>query len=407
MTAAHGGYGSEKVPLGGGAAICERLCRVWAGDPEIDLHLFAPGPNPPEGVTYHRLELLEQPPSSLDELTYARFCRQFERGITDGILALEGVDAVFSHDISEGPDFARLAAAGVTCLPIFHVDVVDFFNRIYLKGIFPVERVARWAASMPLPDVLKLVFTKQQAAVRHCPALILPSAAMGEVMARCYPELGRTEVVGWGSPEPVFAQDQVDEAAHELRRELGLGPGQPFLVTLSRISPEKGQDRLLEALRLGRQRGELPPGLQLAICGQPAFMQGQRFFARLQKLAGDLPVLFPGHLGGLRKQAFLRAADLFVVASRHESYGLTTLEALQQGCPVVAVESYGTRATVEPSFGRLVPPGAELSLRLWCTVRDLLEREAEPLKAAARAYADRHTFARAAQRLKSLAGELA
>ncbi|MCA9796578.1 MAG: hypothetical protein KC910_32440, partial [Candidatus Eremiobacteraeota bacterium] len=287
MTAAHGGYGSEKVPLGGGAAICERLCRVWAGDPDIDLHLFAPGPNPPEGVTYHRLELLEKAPSSLDELTYARFCRQFERGITDGILALGEVDAVFCHDISEGPDFAHLAAAGVSCLPIFHVDVVDFFNRIYLQGIFPVEKVARWASRVPLPDLLKLVFNKQREAVRHCPVLILPSAAMGEVMGRCYPELGRTEVVGWGSPEQVFAQTEIDQAALEVRRELGLEPGQPLLVTLSRLSPEKGQDRLLEALRLGRQRGELPTGLQLAICGQPAFMQGQRFFSRLKNLARD------------------------------------------------------------------------------------------------------------------------
>ncbi len=395
MTAAHGGYGSERVPLGGGAAICERLCDFWKDDPELEIHLCAPGPNPPPGVVYHHQPLLDVPPSSLDEFRYARFCRSFEASVTNCILGLGEVDAVLAHDISEGPDFQKLAQAGIACLPIFHVDVVDFFNRIYLKELLPVEKVVAFFRALPAyPDLLKLVFEKQEQAVRTSPCLIVPCPAMKQVLQKCYPGLDPTkiEAVGWGAPEAVPAE----APALEKRG--------PLLITLSRISPEKGQDRLLQALEWGHRRGEIPPGLEVAICGGPAFMQGEQFYRQLKRMAArcPVPVHFPGHLGGQRKHSYLQSADLFVVGSRHESYGLTTLEALQHGCPVVAVESWGTQATIEPEFGRLVPPGNELPLRLWCAIRDLLEADRSKLRQAAQAYARRHTFGKAAGHLKQL-----
>lgn len=367
MTAAHGGYGSEKVPLGGGAAVCERLCRVWAADPKVELHLAAPGPSPPEGLHYHHTDLLRQPPSSLNEFAYATFSREFERQTTAIILA-EKPDLVVAHDIAEGPDFAALDRAGIPCFAVFHVDVVDFFNRIYMKNLLAPERLTQLhRRGFPLPDILKLVFEKQALAVRHCRRLVVPSDPMAEVLSRCYPGCEpRLTVLPWGAPE-----DQPPPA------ELvgSLKPAGPLLVTLSRLSPEKGQHRLLQALRLGEQRGEIPPGLTLAICGGPAFMKGRSYARRLKRLAAKLSqvqVLFPGHLGGHQKRAYLEAADLFVVASVHESYGLTTLEAMQRGCPVLAVDSYGTRSTVTHDTGRLIPDGSMLELRLWCALRQML-----------------------------------
>ena len=379
MSAAHGGYGSEKVPLGGGAAVFERLAREWSDHPELELHLVGPGPAPPSlgKSRYHRVELLEQAPSALDEFRYARFCREFEQACTQ--LAIElGVDAVLAHDLSEGPDFGRLAAHGIVSHVIFHVDVVDFFQRIYLGALFKPETLTRWfrgPGGRFLPDILKLVFEKQQIAVDHCSSLVVPSDPMREVLTRCYPNADeKVRVVPWGAPHPEFDDNDVQARAREIRAQLQLAPEQPLLMTLSRISPEKGQDRLLEALQQGMRRGELPSRLTLAIAGKAAFMRGNRYRRRLLRLAAAIGVrvVFPGHLGGLEKRAWLRATDLFVVASTHESYGLTTLEAMQQQCPVVAVESYGTAATVDSEVGRLVPQGPQLPLRLWCTLRDAL-----------------------------------
>ena len=47
------------------------------------------------------------------------------------------------NDVSEGPDFAALANAGFPVFTIYHVDVVDYFCRIYLHQWFRPETAVR------------------------------------------------------------------------------------------------------------------------------------------------------------------------------------------------------------------------------------------------------------------------
>lgn len=418
MTAAHGGYGSEQVPLGGGAAIFERLCAAWAGREDVELTLLAPGPQPPVGVRSLRVDVLEgRAPSSLGELAYARFCRSFEAALTETLIR-ERPDAVLVHDLSEGPTFCALARHGIPCVPILHVDVVDFFCRMYLRQRVTPERaeaVMRSLRPWPLvPDLLRLVFDKQADAVASCPHLVVPSRGMAEILARVYPGLapGQVVVVPWGSPPATPAPDAVAEARRELEARLQIPPEAPVVLTLSRLSPEKGQDLLLEALEVGERRGEVPPGLVVGLCGEAAFMQGASFVERLRRKAGRLRrvrVLFPGHLGGAAKRAALERADVFVSASHHESYGLTTMEAMAAGTAVLAVDTPGSRETVDASCGRIVPREGNLPERLWCELRDLLADPATRarLGEGARLRAGQVTFAGAAERLLELLAGLA
>ena len=374
MTAAHGGYDSERVPLGGAAAVCERLCETWRH--HHDVLLLGSGPVAPVGVRYKQMDLLEgRTPSSLGELEYANFCRRFELAISEEILRNPD-HVVLSHDISEGPDFARLAVAGHRVVTLFHVDVVDYFNRFYLGELLPpfcwtglYRGVSGW---LPVPDVLRLVFDKQERCVRHCPYVVVPSERMKGILRDCYPDLPRerVQVVGWGSPLSSPPAHLVAEARGRLSSEWGLAG--PMLLTLSRISPEKNQELVLKALLHGESRGEIPAGLCLVIAGAPAYMRGEWYLRRLQGLAARLRsvrVLFVGHLGGPVKRAAFELADLFVVGSRHESYGLTTMEAMQAGCPVVGMRSYGVEVTVDGSNGVVVDGGAGA---LWQALRDLL-----------------------------------
>ena len=76
--------------------------------------------------------------------------------------------------------------------------------------------------------------------------------------------------------------------------------------------------------------------------------------AKLKKVR----VIFPGYVYGLEKQAHFRLANLYIFPSRYESYGLTLMEALRAGLPVVACHTDGTEHLVREEFGELLPAGA-------------------------------------------------
>ncbi|MFN8605902.1 MAG: glycosyltransferase family 4 protein [Vulcanimicrobiota bacterium] len=380
MTAAHGGYDSDRVPLGGGAAVCERLRALW---PEAVLIGSGPGADIRAGG------LNERVPSELNEFEYARFSRRFEHEATQAILKIPGA-VVLSHDISEGPSFGLLARSGVDCLAILHVDVADYFQRFYLGDVLPascwtwLHRKSRmW---LKWPDLLQLVFEKQHQAAAHCRYLVVPSARMQGILHEEYPFMpgGRVRVVPWGAPSLALDRAEVEACKARFREQWGPGP---YVLTLSRISPEKSQDVLL--------RGDFGDAC-VVIAGAPSYMMGQRFMGKLRRLSQGKRVIFPGHLGGAEKRAALELADVFVVCSRHESYGLTILEAMAAGCPIVGVRSYGVEATVEEAWGRIVE--ADL---VWPAVRQLLSDHdlRARLGAAASAHAAECGFGTAAKEL--------
>jgi len=195
--------------------------------------------------------------------------------------------------------------------------------------------------------------------------------------------------------------------------ELGLRDGEPVLLTLSRISPEKGLERVIEALRLGEHRDEVPTGLRLLIAGEAAFMQGQRYRAELVRRAATLTqarIEFVGYASGARKAALLDLADLFIFPSRHESYGLTLAEALQAGRPVISTAHYSARELVQDA-GIVVPnvPEGWVPEALWAAIRRMLGDPGlrRTMAAAAGRRAAGLSFDRAASRIARLARSLA
>jgi glycosyltransferase involved in cell wall biosynthesis len=255
------------------------------------------------------------------------------------------------------------------------------------------------------------VFRKQKAAVDCSDLLIVPSRGMGRMLARCYSPAvrDRTLVVPWGMWRNALAA-HADADAAWLRAHHHIEPETRVLMTLSRISPEKGIDLLLSALR--RLERELDFDVCLFICGEPAFMRGASYGRKVRALASRLRkvrVFFPGYLSADDKQAYFKLADLFVSPSRHESYGLTIVEALQAGLAVLASDHYGVEEVLQPAYGRSVsyaaaPPETALADGL----RDLLADKGrlKAMGAQARAAADGMDFSRSAGQVLSAALQL-
>ncbi len=398
-TAAHGGFAKEAVPLGGGAAVFEQLVAQWQQKAPFRLRTITPeilGPSAPTGKVL----------VSMGELAYARFCRDFERAVTAEILKQDPRrTVVLINDISEGPNFQALAKAGFPLFSIYHVDVLNYVTSIYCRGLLSPRTAARLYSRIPKPlrpDLLGLVFDKQEASVRYSRKLILPSGGMADVMCNTYPWLDREKCMAmpWGVAGGQFAEKDVEAESARLRAELGIAVDAQVLLTLSRISPEKGQDTLLESL----QDWEPSRETVLVICGDAAFMMGQRFLQKLQSLASrtkKVRVVFPGYVTGLRKQAFFRLADLYVFPSRHESYGLTMIEAMAAGLPVVCFDHLGAREVMQPDFGEMVRHSTD-ELR-GAIIRMLADTSRMKLCGeAAQSYAKEHAFEGTADRLADM-----
>jgi len=383
-TAAHGGF-RESVPLGGGAAICDMLVEEWSRTKPFEFRLIRP-------------QVAARDIVHFSEREYAKFSHEFERTSTLEILKHDPKDTVvLANDVSEGPNFAALRDYKI--FTIYHVDVVAYVADIYFRGLIRPETTVKWYRRLhwALPSISKLVWEKQEASVLYSRGLIMPSQGMKEVMLRCYPDCAPIHVMPWGISDPGLPGD-----AGALRREYQVPDNARVLLTLSRISPEKGQDLLLQKLIEWERRDDYPRDpLWVFICGEAAFMQGLRFFDRLRSLAAKLKktrVIFPGYVTGDRKKAFFALADLYIFPSRHESYGLTLLEALAAGVPAVCLDHHGARSVMREEFGAMVEPSGLIP----AIQRLLNDHNLPKMRVHARLFALNNRFSEQAAKLANL-----
>lgn len=101
------------------------------------------------------------------------------------------------------------------------------------------------------------------------------------------------------------------------------------LMFISRLDPKKGLENLLDAMP------SLPPLVTLDVYGTGSvdYIASLKERARLRGLSDR--VMFHGHVVGDAKRAAFSAADLFVLPSYSENFGMVVAEALAHGLPIV------------------------------------------------------------------------
>lgn len=146
-------------------------------------------------------------------------------------------------------------------------------------------------------------------------------------------------------------------------------PGRPLLAVAARLHPAKGVDLAIEAL-------DLLPEATLAVLGEGAELR------KLQRLANTRGVEERTHFLGYVQEfpAVVAGADLLLVPSRAEGFGLAALEAMAQGVPVVATRTgalpeliEGAGILVAPDDPRALAQGIESAL----ASRDRLRRASQ------------------------------
>jgi glycosyltransferase involved in cell wall biosynthesis len=139
-----------------------------------------------------------------------------------------------------------------------------------------------------------------------------------------------------------FAQRTAATDPSKLRTELELTLDRPVILFASKLQTRKHADHLLEAYaRLCATQpaaGQLP---YLLIVGDGE--ERARLEARTRELALE-GVRFPGFRNQSELPAFFALADVFVLPSRHEPWGLIVNEAMAASCAVIVSDEVGAHA---------------------------------------------------------------
>ena len=155
--------------------------------------------------------------------------------------------------------------------------------------------------------------------------------------------------------------------AFAMREELGIGD-EPLVVTALRLIKRKSPDLLISAFA---RVLKVVPDAKLVIAG--AGREEDNLSRQLQSLNITNSAFMVGRLTKEKVAQLMAAADVFVLPSKMESFGLSLLEASAAGVPVVCSNAGGVPEVFQDGFNALLyPPGDDnaMAKAIICLIQD-------------------------------------
>jgi len=265
-------------------------------------------------------------------------------------------------------------------------DAIEVSDRLSLRGL------GSWAAGHGLPSVvisherldrLLTQFLLPPTTARRVADLANARMAAAYDTVVCTTGFARAEFDRIGAGNVAQIPLGVDLTTFSPRhrdadvRERLAGGADSLLVHCGRLSPEKHPERSIDTLAALHRAGHR---VRLVVAGD-----GPRRLA-LQRRAAGLPVTFVGFVPERTRLArLLAAADVSLAPGPHETFGLSALEALASGTPVVVSRSSALPEIVGPECGAAA---ADCPAAFAGGVTTLLAADEALRRAAARARAE-------------------
>ena len=293
-------------------------------------------------------------------------------------------DAIVVNGVWQYSSFGTWRALRGTSTPyvVFTHGMLDpWFKRQY-----PLKHLKKclywpWAEYRVLRDAQAMLFTSQE------------EEQLVKKSFWPFPDNG--VVVGYGTAGPKGDPHAEREAFFERYRELR---GKRLAVFLGRLHLKKGCDLLVQAFA---QVLAQDPAWHLVMAGPDQTGWQSELIAMAKKLKIADRITWTGMIDGDLRWGVLRAAEIFVLPSHSENFGIVVAEALACGVPVLISDRINIwREVVEDGAGIVAPDTLAGTIRLLETWAGLSPQQQDALRSrTVECFQKRFEVGRAATRL--------
>jgi len=207
-----------------------------------------------------------------------------------------------------------------------------------------------------IPMIAKTRLDTEKAVLETAERIVATSPQEQEHMRSLVSKKGNIDIIPCGTEIDHFGSVSRQQA----REILGINPQTKVVLYVGRFDPRKGIETLVRAVGRSQLRGKEDIKLIIGGGSRPGESDGierDRIEGIVAELGMTDMTIFPGRLGREDLPVYYAAADVCVVPSHYEPFGLVTIEAMACGTAVVGSDVGGLQFTVLPEeTGLLCPP---------------------------------------------------
>jgi D-inositol-3-phosphate glycosyltransferase len=232
-----------------------------------------------------------------------------------------------------------------------------------LKKLQPIKQIhtyhslgaIKYQAIATIPMIAKTRLATEKTCLETAERIVATSPQEKEHMRSHVSAKGNIDVIPCGTDIQRFGHISRAEA----RQALGIAQDAKVVFYVGRFDPRKGIETVVRAVGLSKFRSD--ENLRLIIGGgsrpgQSDGIERDRIESIVQDLGLQDITSFPGRLGTENLHLYYAAADVCVVPSHYEPFGLVAIEAMASCTPVVASAVGGLQFTVIPEVTGLLAP---------------------------------------------------
>jgi len=209
-----------------------------------------------------------------------------------------------------------------------------------------------------VPMIASTRLAVEKAVLETADRVVATSPQEKEHMRSLVSTKGNVDIIPCGTDIRRFGAINKQKA----RSVLGIDPDALMVFYVGRFDPRKGIETLVRAVGQSHLRGNKNIKLVIGGGSRPGQSDGKER-DRIEKIVAELGMsditTFPGRLGDDILPAYYAAADVCVVPSHYEPFGLVAIEAMASGTPVVASDVGGLQFTVVPEETGLLAPAQD------------------------------------------------